>query len=96
MKINQTERLKLFDTPTGYEEKFIDDKWYVKSFNGGTKKWQVAIYSIDAYKRYKGYSTPSKGITEPWRCVFCNDVMGVNRNIHTCRLFTKTLPVKTT
>lgn len=39
-----------------YEERLIGDEWYVKSFNGGTKRWQVAIYSKDSFRRYKSYT----------------------------------------
>ena len=42
-----------------YEEKKIGDNWYIKSWNGGTKRWQVAIYSPDSYRRYKSYSNLS-------------------------------------
>lgn len=39
-----------------YEEKHIGDKWYVKSWNGGTKRWQVSVYSEDSFKRYKSWT----------------------------------------
>ena len=52
--LRQQELLKNFEGDF-YQEKKINDKWYVKMWNGGTKRWQVAIYSEDSFKRYKSY-----------------------------------------
>jgi hypothetical protein len=50
----QKELLLLFNQPEDYyEEKEIKDKVYVKQYNGNTKKWQVAEYSLDSFRRYK-------------------------------------------
>ena len=38
-----------------YEEKKIGENWYVKNWNGGTKRWQVAIYSNASFRKYKGF-----------------------------------------
>ena len=56
MDKEREDKLKLFEqTYDHYEEKRIGDKWYIKSFNGGTKFWQVAVYSLASYERYKQY-----------------------------------------
>jgi len=53
----QIELLKKFNQEEDYyEEKKIDNKWYIKSFNGGTKRWQVSIFEEDKFKKYKGYN----------------------------------------
>ena len=38
-----------------YEEKQVGDKWYVKMYNGGTDKWQVAVFSNESFRRYKTF-----------------------------------------
>lgn len=38
-----------------YEERKIGNEWYIKSWNGGTHRWQVSIYSEQSYSRYKSY-----------------------------------------
>jgi len=38
-----------------YEEKRLGDNWLVKSWNGGTERWQVAIYTLDSFNRYKSF-----------------------------------------
>lgn len=47
-----------------YQEKKIGDEWYIKSFNGGTGRWQVGIYNDIAYRRYKSYKQDSKDLIE--------------------------------
>lgn len=53
----QQDRLKEFEhqTEDHYEERKIGDKWFIKMWNGGTNKWQVAIYSEESYSRYKRF-----------------------------------------
>ena len=55
-RARQTELLKLFPKHGGYAEKRVGDKWYVRQYNGGTKRWQVAVYTLDSFKRYKAFS----------------------------------------
>lgn len=50
----QEERLKLFDGDY-YQEKFVAGYWYIKNWNGNSKKWQVGKYSQESFQRYKGY-----------------------------------------
>lgn len=38
-----------------YEERKVGNDWYVKSWNGGTNLWQVAIYSESSFRRYKSF-----------------------------------------
>lgn len=81
--VNQAARLALFNSPTGYEEKHIGDKWYVKHFNGITGKWQVAVYSEDSFRRYKTYSKPKSQpvSSEPWICTNCNHKLGYGSDV---------------
>lgn len=50
----QLELLKMFEGDF-YQEKQVGNEWYIKSFNGGTGRWQVSIYSGVAYRRYKSF-----------------------------------------
>lgn len=54
----QQERLREFghQEQDHYEEILIGNEWFVKMWNGGNKKWQVAVYSQDSFKRYKTLS----------------------------------------
>jgi len=57
----QIELLKNFiQEEDHYEEKKIGNEWYIKMWNGGTKKWQVAVFSEMAYKNYKKFSSARK------------------------------------
>lgn len=47
-----------------YQEKKIGQEWYVKMFNGGTKKWQVAVFTEASFKRYKMYEKPQESETK--------------------------------
>ena len=96
-KNKQAARLALFDSPTDYEEKHIGDKWYVKSFNGTTGKWQVAEYSEESFQRYKGYAYRFKQSpinADPWRCCVCNEIIGYGPSqflpLHKCKTNSKT------
>lgn len=56
----QTELLKNFiQDQDHYEEKKVGNEWYIKSFNGGTGRWQVSVFSEMSYKKYKNF-TPEK------------------------------------
>lgn len=61
-QIRQLELLKEFAHQVGdfYEEKRVGDNWYVKMYNGGSDKWQVAVYSSSSFRRYKNF----QGATE--------------------------------
>ena len=50
----QQELLKNFEGDF-YQEKQVGDEWYIKQWNGGTQRWQVAIYSKQSYANYKSY-----------------------------------------
>lgn len=53
----QEELLKEFKQTTDhYEEKKIGYSWYIKSWNGGTGNWQVAIYPEESYRKYKSFT----------------------------------------
>lgn len=53
----QEDRLSQFDQEHDhYEEKDMGGEIWVKMWNGGTKRWQVAIFSPKKFKRYKSYS----------------------------------------
>ena len=52
----QNRRLTFFDQEEDhYAEKKIGVEWRIKSYNGGTGRWQVSIYSERSYKNYKSY-----------------------------------------
>lgn len=55
--LKQLELLHEFDHQKQdcYEERKIGNEWYVKQWNGGTKRWQVAIFSEDSFRRYKSF-----------------------------------------
>jgi len=55
----QIELLKNFEGDF-YQEKKIGNEWYVKSFNGGTQRWQVSIFSEDSFKKYSAYKTTKR------------------------------------
>ncbi len=50
----QIELLKNFQGDF-YQEKKIGNEWLIKMWNGGTKKWQVAVFSEVSYKKYKAF-----------------------------------------
>ena len=55
----QKDRLSQFDQEEDhYEEKDIGGEFWIKSYNGGTKRWQVGVYSPESYRKYKAYSKP--------------------------------------
>ena len=50
----QENRLSQFNQETDhYEEKDMGGEIWVKMWNGGTKRWQVGIFSPESFKRYK-------------------------------------------
>ncbi len=53
----QQDRLKEFShqEQDHYEERKVGNEWYIKSWNGGTNRWQVSVYSEQSYRRYKSY-----------------------------------------
>lgn len=55
----QEELLKLF-CGDFYQEKEIEGKIYVKNFNRGTGRWQVAIYSQESFKKYNAFKEKIK------------------------------------
>ena len=53
----QENRLSQFDQEFDhYEEKDMGGEIWVKMWNGGTKRWQVAIFSPEKFKKYKQYN----------------------------------------
>ena len=50
------EFLLTFFNKNNYQEKKVNGFWLIKQFNGETKNWQVAIYSEESYRNYKGYT----------------------------------------
>lgn len=53
----QMELLKSFahQKTDHYEEMKVGNEWHIKSYNGGTKRWQVSIYSEVSYRNYKSF-----------------------------------------
>ena len=52
----QLELLKMFvQEKDHYEEKHLGKEWYIKSYNGGTGRWQVSVFSESSYRRYKSF-----------------------------------------
>lgn len=62
-RARQLELLKHFDEDSGYEEKRVGDQVYVKMWNGDAEVWQVAVFSMESFKRYKTYSKKPDKIT---------------------------------
>jgi hypothetical protein len=55
----QLELLKNFNQENDhYEEKMVGDSFYVKNFNGCNSRWQVCIYTKDAFIKYKRFKHP--------------------------------------
>ena len=55
----QIELLKNFEGDF-YQEKKVGNEWHVKSFNGGTQRWQVSIFSEDSFKKYSAFNNARK------------------------------------
>jgi hypothetical protein len=55
----QNELLKNFEGDF-YQEKKVGNEWLIKMWNGGTKKWQVAVFSDSSYKKYKMFGNAKK------------------------------------
>jgi hypothetical protein len=55
----QLELLKNFEGDF-YQEKKIGNEWYVKMWNGGTARWQVAIFTEEKFRKYKGFANVAK------------------------------------
>lgn len=55
----QNELLKNFEGDF-YQEKKVGNEWHIKMWNGGTHKWQVAVFSEIAYKKYKAFGSAKK------------------------------------
>ena len=47
-----------------YQEKKVGNEWCIKSYNGGTGRWQVSIFSEISYKKYKSYERDSGPMPE--------------------------------
>lgn len=52
--------LSFFDEKQGYEEKEINGFWLIKQFNNQQNKWQVAIYTRNAYLKRKTHEARTK------------------------------------
>lgn len=48
--------LTFFDKEEGYETKQVNGWWLVKSWNGTSRLWQIAIYSQKAFDAYSKYN----------------------------------------
>lgn len=53
-KLRQIELLKHFEGDF-YQEKILPDKVLVKMWNGGTNKWQVAVFTRSSFNNYKAF-----------------------------------------
>jgi len=52
----QEDRLSQFDQEIDhYEEKDMGGEIWIKMWNGGTKRWQVAIFSQESFEKYKSF-----------------------------------------
>jgi len=57
----QQNLLTLFPSDSNfYQERKIENDWFIKSWNGGTKRWQVGKYTQESYQRYKNYQNKMK------------------------------------
>ncbi len=55
-KLARQEKLLALFEGDFYQEKKVGDEWYIKSYNGGTCRWQVSIYSEVSYRNYKSFN----------------------------------------
>ena len=55
----QLELLKNFEGDF-YQEKKVGNEWYVKMWNGGTKRWQVAVFNEYNFLKYKSFARATK------------------------------------
>ena len=53
-QLRQIELLKNFEGDY-YQEKKVGNEWLVKMYNGGTGKWQVAVFSESSFRKYKSF-----------------------------------------
>ena len=51
-RIRQSFLLTFFDKDE-YQEKAVNGYWLIKSINGDSKKWQVAIFTQKSFNNYK-------------------------------------------
>ena len=54
LRVVQDRLLRLFDGE-GYEEFHTSKYIFVKQWNGNTRRWQVAIYPIESWRRVEEY-----------------------------------------
>lgn len=54
--------LLMYFSEDKYQERRVGDKWFVKMWNRGTKRWQVAEYSLESFKRYKTYNSERSSV----------------------------------
>lgn len=57
--IRQNFLLSFFDDEDKYAEKEVHGFWLVKHWNKDTHRWQIAIYTQESFKRYKGHNNPA-------------------------------------
>jgi hypothetical protein len=53
-RLRQIELLKNFEGDF-YQEKKVGNEWLIKMWNGGTHKWQVAVFSESSFRKYKSF-----------------------------------------
>lgn len=59
---NQTKKdfLLSFFNKDQYQEKSVNGFWLIKSINGETGKWRVAIFTEESFKNYKNRGNQNK------------------------------------
>ena len=58
-RAKQDELLKMFGGDF-YQEKEMPDCVYIKMWNGGTGRWQVAKFSLSGFRKYRAFLDKNK------------------------------------
>lgn len=59
----QDELLKMFDGDF-YQEKITPECVYIKMWNNGTERWQVAKFSLSGYRNYRQFIDKNRNNTK--------------------------------
>lgn len=59
----QIELLKNFEGDFSQEKK-VGNEWQIKMWNGGTQKWQVAVFNEVLFRKYKSFERAKEEVEE--------------------------------
>mgnify|MGYP001559221659 CR=1 FL=1 len=52
-----------------YQEKQVENSWYVKQYNGNNDRWQVAVYTNQSFRNYKKFQENKRPLEVTFRDV---------------------------